>query len=121
MKQITLQQMLDTNCYKSILDLKSELIRYKYTGIIFYRETMSSLELDVPFEFYFVLPKGTNEYKNAFPVPIAIYHKYLLFKRTSEYLVHFYQDYYKTKCTPPDEFFQTLNIFQAKQYAWFYN
>ncbi|MED4876619.1 hypothetical protein P9711_02635 [Anoxybacillus geothermalis] len=121
MKPITLRQLLDTNQFQNLLHLKKELISYKNSGVIFYKEVMSSLEIDTPFELYFVLSKGGIEYENAFPMPINFYREYLTYNRPLEYLARFYQEYYGTKNIPSDRFFQTLNVFQAKKYAWFYN
>jgi hypothetical protein len=121
MKPITLRQILNTNQFKSLLHLKKELISYKNSGVIFYKELMSSLEIDTPFELYFVLSKGGIEYENAFPIPINLYREYLTCNRPPEYVVRFYQEYYGVNSIPSDQFFQTLNVFQAKRYAWFYN
>jgi hypothetical protein len=121
MKPITLRQILNTSQFKSLLHLKKELISYKNSGVVFYKDLMSSLEIDTPFEFYFVLSKGRIEYENAFPIPINLYREYLTCNRPPEYLVRFYQEYYKTKRMPPEGFLQTLNVFQAQKYAWFYN
>ncbi|WP_217994615.1 hypothetical protein, partial [Geobacillus kaustophilus] len=64
---------------------------------------------------------GGIEYENAFPMPINFYREYLTYNRPLEYLAFFYQEYYGTKNIPSDRFFQTLNVFQAKKYVWFYN
>lgn len=46
MKHLTLQNMLSTKKYPSILHLKNEMIRYKKSGLVFYQEKMSELTLD---------------------------------------------------------------------------
>ena len=106
MKPITLRQLLDTNQFQNLLHLKKELICYKNSGGIFYKEVMSSLEIDTPFELYFALSKGGIEYENAFPIPIDLYREYLTYNRPPEYLLRFYQEYYGTKNIPSDRFFQ---------------
>ncbi|MFB5284676.1 hypothetical protein [Peribacillus sp. Hz7] len=120
MYAVSLQTMLESSSYNSLLHLKSTLIRNKAEGIVFYQEDISSLDWDVPFEFYYFLTAGNIKFNNAFPMPFAIYRKYLIKNHPLDYLVHFYQTYYETNSIPTNHF-HDLDVFQAKQYVWFYN
>jgi hypothetical protein len=73
METCTLRTMLETDCYKNLLQLKVSLVRSKNEGLIFYQENISELTLDEPFEFYYVLTKGNITYQHAFPIPVHYY------------------------------------------------
>lgn len=53
MKSITLMDMLLTKSFSNILKLKCELIKQKNMGMVFYKEDISKLPIDHPFEFYY--------------------------------------------------------------------
>lgn len=120
MKYVTLEQMLNQTHEKNVLKFKLKLIRYKNDGIIFYKEDMSSLKLDQPFELYYLLTKGTISYKNAFPMPLSYYQEFVQNNYSPDFLIDFYQFYYQTKKVPSKKFFQNLEVFESKKHVWFY-
>lgn len=121
MERLTLLQMLETNKYENILQLKLALIRFRNDGTIFFNEQISSLEFNRPFEFYFCITKGKITYINAFPVPTSIYARWMN-KSNARFhsLLPYYQSYYETKIMPDEDYFQSLYLFEGEKYVWFY-
>lgn len=120
MKEITLLKILDTGCYDSILKLKITLIRYKNLGLVFYKEKMSELALDQPFEFYFHATKGTITYQNAFPIPENYFKPWRRKKANMQHLLPYFQSYYATAQPPDAEYFQTFSYFKGEKFVWLY-
>ncbi len=121
MKPLTLLQMLETKHYNSILQLKLSLIRFKNKGTLFFKEDISGLDFDQPFEFYFSITKGCICYQNAFPIPASFYRRWMM-KDTNRLhtLLPYYQSYYETTQEPGEDYFHSLSIFKGEQFIWFY-
>lgn len=121
MKKCTLLEMLETKHYDSILKLKIALIRFKKKGTLFFKEDISELDFDKPFEFYFSIPKGSIPYQNAFPIPASYYRVWM--KRNScqfHVLLPYYQSYYETDKKPDEDYFQSLSLFKGERFVWFF-
>jgi hypothetical protein len=104
MDSCTLRKMLETDCYKNLLQLKVSLVRSKNVGMIFFQENVSELTFDEPFELYYVLTKGNITYQHAFPIPVHYYKPWMRKKTFSHHLYPYYRSYYETKNHPVEGF-----------------
>jgi hypothetical protein len=120
LNSITLQDVLETNSKKKILDFKLSLIRYKNMGWIFYKGKISKATTDSPIEIFYFLKNGINPSKNAFPVPTQYFEFWMKRKCNLPLLLPYYQDYFETKEEPSDNFFYSLSIFKGKNVVWFF-
>lgn len=75
-------------------------MKMKKRGLVFYQEDIVTLSPDTEFEIYFSFFKGVIEFENAFPVPLDMYYHYRAYQLDNEFLLSFYQSYYKTTSTP---------------------
>lgn len=89
-------------------------------GLVFYKETISGLELDQPFEFYYHATKGTITYQNAFPLPVRYYKHWMTKNSRVERLIPYFQTYYETFQLPEPKSFKALSLFKGEKYVWFY-
>jgi hypothetical protein len=113
---LTINEILKIKKGTSVLALKLCLTQLKKKGIIFYKEDLSFIQSDEPFEFYFYATKGTITYQNAFPVPIQIYNdRSNLTKRN---LINLYQSYYQTGDLSQVKDFKKIHI--GEEYVWIY-
>lgn len=120
MKSITLMDMLVTKSFSNILKLKCELIKQKNTGMVFYKEDISKLPIDYPFEFYFYLTKGTILYQNAFPIPANHYKPWMRKNNNIQHLLPYFQSYYETESPFDSLYFESLYLFKGRKFVWFY-
>lgn len=120
MKSITLMDMLVTKSFSNILKLKCELIKQKNMGMVFYKEDISKLPIDHPFEFYFYLTKGTILYQNAFPIPANQYKPWMRKKNNIQHLLPYFQSYYETESPFDSLYFEHLSLFKGREFVWFY-
>jgi hypothetical protein len=120
MKSITLLKILDTNCFENILKLKLTLIRFKKMGLVFYKDTLSELDFDQPFEFYFHASKGSITYRNAFPIPINYYKPWMRKKANIQNLLAYYQSYYETTLSPDSQYFDALSLYKGEKFVWLF-
>lgn len=120
MKSITLLDMLGTRSYKNILKLKLDLIKFKKVGWIFYKETMSELPMDKPFEIYFHATKGTITYQNAFPIPARYYKPWMRRKANLQQLLPYFHSYYENDLSTNCDFLQSLSCFRGEKFVWVY-
>jgi hypothetical protein len=65
--------------------------------MVFYKEDISNLPIDHPFEFYFYSTKGTILYQNAFPIPANHYKPWMRKKNNIQHLLPYFQSYYETE------------------------
>ncbi|WP_052124257.1 hypothetical protein [Ureibacillus manganicus] len=120
MKSITIMDMLVTKSFSNILKLKCELIKQKNMGMIFYKEDISKLPIDHPFEFYFYLTKGTILYQNAFPIPANHYKPWMRKNNNIQHLLPYFQSYYETESPFDSLYFENLSLFKGRKFVWFY-
>ncbi|MBS4171814.1 hypothetical protein [Bacillus sp. FJAT-49736] len=118
MKEISLKEIMDTGCFDNVLKIKLLFIRRKKSGDIFYRENMSKLPYDQPFEFYFHATKGSITYQNAFPIPTCQYKRWMGKEITLQNLLPYYQMYYETDGTMDLDY--SLSHYNGEKYIWFY-
>lgn len=111
---------MKTNCHDNTLKLKADLISNKNKGVIFYKESISKLPLDEPFEFYYNVTNGTITYQNAFPVPVKYFKPWIKSEDKLQHLLPYYQSYYGTDHTPGNQYFQNLSYFKGERFVWFY-
>ncbi|MEH7418979.1 hypothetical protein V7266_27500 [Neobacillus drentensis] len=120
MKELTLLKLLDAGCYDSVLKLKIDLIRYKKLGLVFYKETLSGLDFDQPFELYFHATKGSITYQGAFPIPVDYFKPWMRKRKKMNHLLPYYQSYYETKQHPDSHYFETLSHYKGEKFVWLY-
>lgn len=118
---ITLQDMLDTKTYENGLELKLELIRQKKKGYVFYPGLISEVPFDQAVEFYYYKKRSKHDDKNAFPIPINFYYKWLNHKKRAIDLLSFHKSYYKLDTVINTKNFRNAKFFIGEKYAWLYN
>ncbi|WP_101592532.1 hypothetical protein [Bacillus sp. M6-12] len=120
MHEVTLAEMFESSDYTSVLHLKHALIHNKSAGFVFFKEDISSLDWGTPFEFYHYFTSGGIEYSNAFPVPIKVFYENLRIAPRFNFLMRYYNEYYDENNLPSEGFFNSLMVFPARHFAWFY-
>jgi hypothetical protein len=118
--KVTLNKIFhtDVGAGKSLLELKRDLIKFKRTGEIFIRESISELQEDQPFQLYYFATPNPRSFKDPFPIPVNVY-KENNKKRKAIFQTQ-YERYYGE--APPIEYFRnnSFKVFWASEFVWVY-
>lgn len=115
--RLNLKEMMETDCFNNVLELKKFLIEHKKSGRLFYLCDMATLNIEEEFELYFYISKSPNNIEGAFPVLRSVFED----QPNEEKLQRLYASYYDTPLVPEHKYFQRLSVFKGSEWVWLYD
>lgn len=118
MFSVSLDEIMATRNFESVLILKSKLLAWKKSGMIFFQEEICQLGTSQKFFLYWSDRKGSCKTQpNAFPVPREDW-KTIQFSN-NELLLPYFASYYEL-IQIPHSFLENLKMYIGEEFVWFY-
>lgn len=122
--ETTMRKMIEKEIYpcSGMMEYKRRLLSFKKTGLIFFENEISNLELDTKIHLYLALMPGEETLVNAFPIPKR---EFKLIPNKDKFLLHLrrhYINYYDVRDIDSRIFYQynLENPYRGKEFVWYY-